>query len=255
MRRAGLIAAGVAGVVVLAGLGAWLALFRDSAEPVSVGEAVTSFRTDTDSTPGPSPIRPGVYVYATKGYEKTDALTGVTHRYPPRTTITVTAAECGVSLTWRALRGRSTEWTLCVTDQGWELRSQDERHTFFGRTETTTYTCEDTPLRPLGRPVGYRWKVACATEGSTETGTARIVERRSWSLHGGPTLTETLIRKSTVFTGSIRGTARHSFWFDEKSGLPEHVTMVSRTTNASPVGDVHYEEDVTLVLTSLEPRR
>jgi hypothetical protein len=31
--------------------------------------------------------------------------------------------------------------------------------------------------------------------------------------------------------------------------------MISHTTNDSPVGDVHYEEDVTLVLTSLKPRR
>ena len=31
--------------------------------------------------------------------------------------------------------------------------------------------------------------------------------------------------------------------------------MVSRTTNDSPVGDVHYEERVTLRLTSLAPRR
>jgi hypothetical protein len=34
----------VVGVVVLAGLGAWLALFRDTAEPVSVEDAVTNLR-------------------------------------------------------------------------------------------------------------------------------------------------------------------------------------------------------------------
>ena len=109
-------------MVALAGLGAWLALFRDTAEPVSVEDAVTSFRTETEATSGPLPISPGVYVYATNGYEKTDALTGVTHRYPSRSTITVAAAECGMSLTWRVLQGRSTEWTFCVTDEGWDLR-------------------------------------------------------------------------------------------------------------------------------------
>jgi hypothetical protein len=31
--------------------------------------------------------------------------------------------------------------------------------------------------------------------------------------------------------------------------------MISRTTNDSPVGDVHYEEDVVLRLLSLRPRR
>jgi hypothetical protein len=37
--------------------------------------------------------------------------------------------------------------------------------------------------------------------------------------------------------------------------MPVRIVMVSRTTNDSPVGDVHYEEDVTLLLMSLTPRR
>jgi len=47
VRRAGLIAAGTVGVIVLAGATTWLVTFRDTAEPVTVDEAVTSFRTDT----------------------------------------------------------------------------------------------------------------------------------------------------------------------------------------------------------------
>jgi hypothetical protein len=256
VRRAGIVAAGSLGVLAIAGVGVWLALLRDTTQPVTVGEAVTSFRTDTETTPAAStPIPPGVYVYATRGYEKTDALTGVTHRYPRRSTITVTAADCGLSLTWRVLRGRSTEWRFCVTGEGWELQTQDERHTFFGRTETTTYTCRNTPIRPLGRPVGYRWRVSCSTDGARETGRARIVQRVRWSLEAGPSVTEVLVRKSTMFAGRIRGTARYDFGFDGRSGLPLDIRMVSRTANDSPVGDVHYEEDVTLVLTSLKPRR
>ena len=156
MARAGLFVGAVAAVLALAAVAAWFILLRDTAEPVTVAEAVTSFRTDTEPTPGaPSPIPEGVYVYATLGYEKTDALTGVTHRYPKRSTITVTAADCGVSLLWRVLDGRSTEWIYCVTPRGWELASQDERHTFFGRTERTTYVCEDTPIKPA--PTELNW--------------------------------------------------------------------------------------------------
>ena len=152
MRRAGLIAAGVVGVVVLAGLGAWLALFRDTADPVTVEDAVASFRMETDGSASASPIPPGVYVYGTDGSESTDALTGVTHRYPNRSTITVAAAECGASFTWRVLKGRSTEWRFCLTDDGWQLRAQDERHTLYGRTERTTYICKDTPILPSRHP-------------------------------------------------------------------------------------------------------
>ncbi|HEU5206125.1 MAG TPA: hypothetical protein VFT94_00825 [Gaiellaceae bacterium] len=253
MRRAGLIVAGVAGVVVLAGLGAWLALFRDTTEPVSVEEAVTSFRTETEPNGAPSQISPGVYVYATTGYEKTDALTGVMHSYPSRSTITVVAADCGMRLTWRVLKGRSTEWTVCVTAEGWSLRSQDERHTFFGTTQRTTYVCENTPIRPLDRSV-TSWSVTCSTGDARETGVARIVPGATARI-GDALLPVLRVRKATTFSGEIRGSARYDFWFHERLGVPVWVAMRSRTTNDSPVGDVHYEEDVVLVLRSLRPRR
>jgi hypothetical protein len=257
VRRAGLIAAGVAGVVVLAGLGAWLALFRDTAEPVSVEDAVTSFRTETETevAAGPSPIAPGVYVYATRGYEKTDALTGVTHRYPSRSTITVAAAECGMSLTWRVLKGRSTEWTYCVTTEGWELRSQLERHTFFGRTEKTTYVCDDTPIwAPAPWPLESSGHVSCTTGDADETG---VIHSWAVSMRRFGTLFPALdVRKRTRFTGAIRGSAQYEFWLHVRPRIPPvRIAMMSRTTNDSPIGDVHYEEDVTLRLLSPEPRR
>ena len=255
VRRAGLIAA-VVGVVVLAGLGAWLMLFRDTAEPVTVEDAITSFRMEPEGSASASPIPPGVYVYGTDGSESTDALTGVTHRYPNRSTIIVAAADCGVSLAWRVLKGRSTEWRLCQTDGGWQLRAQDERHTFYGQTERTTYICEDTPILPARHPLGASWPVECATDGATETGMARIVARRPWQpVAGGRSRASVLVRKVTTFGGDIRGFARYAFWFDEVTGLPVRLDMASRTSNESPVGDVHYREDVVLRLLSLEPRR
>ena len=239
-------------VLALAALGAWLAL-RDTAEPVSVGEAVTSFRTDTEAQPQTSPIPVGVYVYAMDGYEKTDALTGVTHRYPSRSTIAVAATDCGVRLTWRALEGRSTEWVFCVGNDGWELRSQDERHTFFGRTETTTYVCENTPIRPEAATMSS-WSVTCSADDVEERGVVRVVglgTERVGSRH----VSVERVRKTTSFTGATRGTSRYEFVFDSRTGVLVRLTMVSRTTNDSAVGPVHYEEDVALRLTSLEPRR
>jgi len=254
VRRAGLIAVGAIGVVVVAGAATWLVVFRDTAEPVTVDEAVTSFRTDTEHSPGgPSPIPAGVYVYETDGFEKTDALTGVTHRYPKRTTITVTASSCGVSLLWRVLKGRSTEWAYCTTADGWELASQDERHTFFGRTERTTYTCEHTPIRPAeGAP--HRWDISCSTGSADETGTGVVVGTERLRVGEKAVATEH-VRRRTTFSGDIRGATTHDLWFDSESGLPVKMVMVTRTTNDSPIGDVHYEEQVSLLATSLEPRR
>ena len=249
------IAAGVVAGLALAIAASWFLLLRDVAEPVGVEEAVTSFRTDTEPTPRASSLIPqGVYVYATDGFETTDALTGVRHRYPQESTIAVRASQCGVSLLWRVLKGRSTEWTYCTTPEGWELASQDERHTFFGRTERTTYTCEDTPIRPVADAPGTSWDVSCDTDTSDETGTGAVLGRERLRV-GNATVPTVHVRKTTFFAGEIRGSTTHDIWFARQTGVPVKIVMVSRTTNDSPVGDVHYEEDVTLRLTSLSPRR
>jgi hypothetical protein len=250
--RAGLIAAGVIGGLAIGAAALWFVFLRDTAEPVSVEEAISSFRSDTEPAPGASPIPEGVYVYETDGYEKTDALTGVTHRYPKRSTIAVTAADCGVSLLWRVLKGRSTEWVYCTTADGWELASQDERHTFFGRTETTTYLCEDTLIRPAR--ANDQWDVSCATDSVEERGTGVVVGRERISIGDTPVATEH-VRRTTAFSGGTRGSTTHHIWFDSLSGVPVKMVLATRTTNESPVGDVNYEERVTLLLTSLQPRR
>ncbi len=254
MGRAGIIAAGCIGLAAVTAAGVWLAL-RDTAEPVAVDDAVTSFRDETTGTPGESPIPEGVYVYRTDGYEKTDALTGVTHRYPARSTIAVAAVDCGIRLTWRALEGRSTAWTYCVTDDGWRLRTQDERHTFFGRTERTTYVCEDTPVRPaMPLPEVRAAVVDCRSDGTREEGL--VVALGSPTLRiGGSTRKTIHMQKTSTFSGSSRGSVRHDLWFDTEAALPVKLVMVSRTTSESPIGDVRYEEKVTLTLVSAVPRR
>lgn len=253
MGRARLAVAGIVGVLTVAVAGVWLVVLRDTAEPVTVGEAIQSFRGETEPSDAASPISEGVYVYETAGFEKTDALTGVIHRYPKRSTITVRATGCGASLVWRVLKGRTTEWVYCTTPDGWELASQDERHTFFGRTEPTTYVCKSVPIRPAPNSV-TRWRVACATETSDERGVGRVVGREPLRVGGKKVATEH-VRRTSTFSGEIRGSSRHDLWFDSGSGIPVRIVMVSRTTNDSPVGDVHYDERVTLRLTSLTPRR
>lgn len=255
MSRSGVLALAAAGAggLALAAYGAWYFGLRDVAQPSSVEEAVTTFREETG--PGrASPVPAGVYVYDTDGFERTDALTGVKHRYPRRSTITVTADPCGVRLRWDVLEGRSTTWTFCVTATGWEVASQDERHTFFGRTERTTYTCVDTPIRPRGDRPGTAFEVACSTDGAEERGSGRVVGRETLRVGSRPVSTVHVTR-STSFTGEIRGRSAHDLWLARRTGVPVRVAMASQTTNDSPVGDVHYDESVTLRLRSLEPRR
>jgi hypothetical protein len=97
--------------------------------------------------------------------------------------------------------------------------------------------------------------VSCSTGDATESGVARVVAGAVLRV-GDMLFAVRHVRKVTAFTGSIRGSSRYDFWFQARDRLPPvRIVMRSHTTNDSPVGDVHYEEDVTLVLNSLTPRR
>jgi hypothetical protein len=254
-RRGVLAVAVVAGTLALAVLGVWYLVLRDTTDPATVEEALTTFREETDSGPRQaSPVPEGVYVYRTAGFEKTDALTGVTHRYPSRSTITVTADQCGLRLRWDLLEGRSTTWTVCVVSGRWDVESQEERHTFFGRTERTTYTCTDTSLRPAGDRPGTSFAVLCSTGSAEERGSGRVVALEILRV-AGETVETVHVRRRASFTGRIRGRSTQDVWLARDAGVPVRLEMTTDTTNDSAVGDVHYEEHVSLRLVSLEPRR
>lgn len=255
MGRTGCFVLALVAAAILAGaaIGLLLVLTR-SAEPATVEDAVAAFRAElAGRPPADEPLPEGVYVYATDGYEKTDALTGVTNRYPSRSTIIVTRDACGYRMRWDVTDGRSTTWTVCTGPDGWTLASQDERHTFFGRTERTTYTCVDTPFRPLSLDPGVVFTVRCQTASSQERGTGRVVGRET--LRVGDVESETIaIERSTRLSGKARGVTTHEVWL-ARTGVPVQLVMRTETVNDSPVGEVRYEEAVSLRLESLEPRR
>ena len=242
----------VAGVAAVGLLGAWWFLLRDVSTPASVSDALAAYRRQGDG--GSSPIPPGVYVYATDGFEQTDALRGVTHTYPRASTITVTGAPCGVRLRWNVLEGRSTTWTACTGSGDWSQQSRDELHRFFGVTQRTTYTCTGTPFRPAGERPGSTFTVSCSTGEAKERGSGRVVGEEMVEV-GGTSVPAVHIRTTTTFTGATTGRSTYDFWLARASGLPVRITMVSRTANGSLIGDVHYQERASLRLASLEPRR
>ena len=251
------VAAGAAAVVAalaLAALGGWYLLRRDHVEPASVVDAVAAYRAQEGAGRGRSPIPTGVYLYDTEGFERTDALGGTTHRYPTTSTVSVTADPCGIRLRWDVLDGRYTTWQLCVGPRGWTQKLRDERHTFFGIGEQTTYRCADTAFRPAGDEPGTKFAVSCTTGEATERGRGTIVGRGSCHV-GGSAVECVHVRTRTTFAGGTKGASTFDFWLARDTGLPVAVRMVSRTTNGSLIGDVHYEEDVSLRLTSLTPRR
>lgn len=241
-------------VVVLAG--AWQLFLHDSATPATVNEAVARFRTEAmkeAEAAGPG-LAPGVYVYATTGSEKVDALGGVTHEYPARTTLTVTRGGCGLRLRWAGLQQRSTIWERCHTDRGDVLRSYSEVHRFYGTTQHTDYRCGTSLERPAGDKVGTTWPFRCTTPGSVQKGTGRVAGRGVVAV-GGVRVPVVHVRWETTLTGKTSGTSDQDEWLDRSTGLPVRIVLQSQTTTGSLIGDVHYEEHVDLRLVSLRPRR
>jgi hypothetical protein len=252
-RRLLIVLVGLACVLVALGA-AWFTLFRDTVEPASIDDALAAYRAQAGT--GATAIPPGVYLYTTRGEESIDALGGTTHEYPPRSTITVTKADCGTALRWDVLRGRSTTWTQCeAADGGETLARVDETHRFFGQTEHTDYTCADTLARPAKAEPGTTWKVVCDTpKGIVEGGTGTVVARSQLPVGDG-TVPVTRLRFETTFSGTTRGSTTREMWVEPETGLPVRVVLRTTTVNPSLLGDVTYRERAQLDLLSLTPRR
>lgn len=255
LRRSRLLWLLVLGVAVLLVAAGWQYFLHDTAETATIRDAVDSFRHAPTSPAGRLPtLAPGVYVYATAGFEEIDALGGARHDYPAETTITVTAGGCGVKLRWVALKERDTTWERCATPRGDVLRTAFETHRFFGTTEHTDYVCGTTLERPKGDEPGTSWPLLCKADGRTERGRGRVVARGSLTI-GSTRIATVHVRWSATLSGKTTGTSDRDAWLARSNGLPVRMTMASETTTGSVVGDVHYRESVELELTSTTPRR
>ena len=245
----------VVSAAALAAVGGWYLLLRDDPEPASLAEALLAYRTqERASAGGRAPMPTGVYLYETDGFERTDALGGATHRYPTTSTITASADPCGYRLRWDVLHGRSTTWRVCRSAGGWLQRVRDEEHTFFGIGDRTIYRCPRTTFLPAADRPGARFAVSCTTGEATERGSGIVLGDERCPV-SGTDVACVHVRTTTTFAGGTTGSATFDFWLARHTGVPVAISMVSRTTNGSLIGDVHYDEDVSLTLTSLTPRR
>ena len=234
----------------------WIFVLRDPAEPVSVAEAVETFRAG-DAAAGTDALSgrpaPGVYVYATDGFEEIDALLGARHDYPTETTITVSHGGCGVLLRWDALDARSTTWELCPGEV-WSIAGYDELHRFLGQTERTSYRCESgSTWRPASEAAGTPVARRCTTGESTEAASGQVLGRESRTV-GGQTVETVHVSLDLVLDGRTRGTGSLELWLEQSTGLIVRLALENDNRSESAIGDVGYRERATLDLLSLEPR-
>lgn len=246
-----LLIAGTALATVVAALAVvWILAFRDSATPVSVDEVVARFRAQAQAAD--LPIPPGVYVYETSGEELISALGGIRHAYPAESTITVAGGGCGVTLRWDVLETRWNEFELC--DGARRIGSWRESHQFVGRDDTSSWACSEAAWLPADPEPRAESPYRCETSDTRAEGTTRVVGRKSLQVDG--LAIETVhLRTEADESGEARGRAVEDRWLEAGTGLPVRIVYSVRTANASPIGDVIFEESYTLRLVSLEPRR
>ena len=270
----------LAGVVVV-GVAVAVVVLRDPARPVSVEDAVDSYRDrdagDTgDATDGGGPATgdppaPGVYVYTTTGSEGVDALDGTTHTYPATSTITVTRGGDGCLTTrWAPLEQRWDEEVLCPDDDGgWSRVATTVHHSFFNQDETRASRCDGPGFVPApggdggqgdggtgGEPT---W--TCESEGSGRSGeslaqgTVGVVGRDTVTVEGvdRPALH---VRYGDEVSGETTGTGTLDRWY-ALDRLPLLLREVGSASSSSEtvIGTVDYHEDYELVLASWEPQR
>jgi hypothetical protein len=227
----------------------WALVLRDTAEPASVDDAVRRFREAAQSGDTPAPA--GVYVYATSGEESISALGGTTHRYPRRSTITVTSHPCGMTLRWDVLTTRANTYTVCAEDDGQRLDGWSESHRFFGQDDRTEWRCTDTAWLPAP---GEQPRYSCSSPDTRQEGSQTVVGDEKVTVAGAE-VDAVHLRIEAVERGTARGPLAEERWLEPETGLPLRIVYRVRTANDSPIGDVTFEERYELRLLSLEPRR
>ena len=250
-RRAKLAWTVVGGVVIavaIAGV-AVLFAFRDMATTLDEDQVGL-----TVITGGGQPGDYGLYVYATTGYESTDALAGTRHDYPPETYLTIQPGGCGTLVRWQPLEQRYEEWGYC--DDG-RMAGWDSHQEWFQVANTDEWRCPE-PVQTQGEP-GESWTIRCAR---AETGNAAAAtEVDSYEVVGFETLTvageevETLhVRTTIAGTGGSASTGQHDTWYLVGTHLPVRRVVVHDSTTDTRIGAVQYHEEAEINLTSLIPR-
>jgi hypothetical protein len=241
------LAVGLVGLVAARALGIHMS---DHPQPASIKKALQRFRV---ARPQARELE-GVYLYSTVGSESVDALGGSRHRYPKTTSMTVLRTSCGITIQWSALATRSTNWTICRTVWGIELRAFDEIHRFFWKTDHTSYTCDPGVLMTPNARADTLYRFECRSKSGYQAGTVTLYGEETIEVDG-ETLAAIHVDLSGRLHGGEQGSETIDFWLDKQSMIPLRIVKKSRTSRALVVGRVHYKEDVDLQLTSTTPLR
>ena len=179
------------------------------------------------------------------------------HPYPRRTAITVSVTPRGcLRSRWDALATRHDGTLSCPRADGtFHLIDEDEEHAFAGHLDQRAYVCTPSstagPARLAG---GVTWHSRCAIPGTTTIDDGSVLGPRTLTLDGARIRT-ILLRTSTRVSGDTTGVGTTLTWVLPRNRLIVRRTIANTNTTDTLVGDVRYEEQATLALTTASPRR
>jgi hypothetical protein len=244
-------------VVLLAGSATSILFLRNRVTAIPIDETVDLFRADRSGGSGAEapglPVE-GVYVYATDGFEETNALGGSRHVYPTETSMTLSHTACGYVSRWQPIGERWEEYDLCVDDGDVSIRNFRTYHQFFLKSDFRDYVCGSDPFLPASRPRGATWTARCETAADGSV-IRNVVVGEETIVVGGQGVRATRLRSEGHLTGSSAGTRRADLWVHPETGLLLSMRVDIDLDTDSALGRVHYVERYEVTLTSLEPRR
>ena len=215
--------------------------------------ATTTTTTTTTTIPAVhSLVAPGVYQYATRGFDRVDALTGARHDYPEITTMTAVPYGCGVRLRWDIAVERWDSWDWCLDGGALRQSGWVGYHEFFGTPGRNDYTCAGDP-RPLDAPAGTTWQMTCRmADRTTTTFTGTVIEATTLTVAGSevPVLH---VRYEVEVVGESTGHQTVEGWYRITDGLPvrEHLTIATKQDTV--IGTTNFDEDYTIDLLTPTP--
>ena len=217
--------------------------------------AATASPTTEPPTRPVALVEPGVYVYRTDGAEHVDALSGVTHEYPPETAITVIAEGCGVFLRWDALEERREEWRLCTTPDGIELQTESlQYHEFFDQETPEQVICDEPVIVvPVDDSASVAAALICTIEDRPWLPTWEVLDADVRDVDGTPIDVRHV--RMTIDDNDDHYERYVADWLLAPNGLPVELSVLKQSKSPSVVGDVVYDEVVELTLVSMEPLR
>ena len=203
--------------------------------------------------PNYGPLVEGVYVFATKGYEETDAFAGQRHTYPSETAMTIRKDGCGWIARWEPLRERWEETEMCEKAEGTEMGRYTMYHEFFRRGVREDFACPGSFVQKPSAKPGDAWTFECTSQQSKVAAKVTVVGFEDMNV-GGQVVKTVHYHYDIKVSGANSGTLVQDRWLSNSPRVMTRLTQKADMQVASPFGKVGYKEDYRIDLKSVEPR-